>query len=222
MRALLGRRRAIFQRPLPLTSNESEVLSEVSNFNEEEEIEIMRSRSYLRTAVLAVAAFMGLILVAALPERATADSVMAEAALGHLMGKINDSHCDCLSSSQTHASGGSNARVSTDSKKLQSSVLQRIGQTKASHYDVQSGDTLDGIIKGQLSDNPVHKDILRQAIVLANPKAFRRNNPHWLYANRKIKLPEVADIHRAVFKQSAIQDELLGRIESKKYWVRYP
>ena len=87
---------------------------------------------------------------------------------------------------------------------------------------MQFGDTLDGIIKDQLGHNPVRKNILRQAVVLANPKAFRRNNPHWLYANRKIKLPEAADIHRAVFKQSAIQDKLLDRIESKKHWIRYP
>lgn len=184
----------------------------------------MGSRSYLRNNVLAVAVLMSLIMVAALSERATADVEMAETALGHLMGKLNNSNCDCLDSSKTYANMRSTpgVRTSMDSKKLQSSVLQRLGKMSVSHYDVQFGDTLDGIIKGQLSDNPVHKDILRQAIVLANPKAFRRNNPHWLYANRKIKLPEVADIHRAVFKQSAIQDNLLDRIESKKHWVRYP
>jgi nucleoid-associated protein YgaU len=174
----------------------------------------MRSRSYLPTEALAVTVLMGLISVAAFPELAIADSVSAEAALGHLVGQTKDSNCDCLDSTKT--------RTGMESKKLQASVLQRLKEAKASHYDVQSGDTLDSIIKGQLSNNPVHKDILRQAIVLANPKAFRRNNPHWLYANRKIKLPEVADIHRAVFKQSAIQDELLNRIESKKSWIRYP
>ena len=174
----------------------------------------MRSPSYLPTGLLAVAVFMGLILALAIPERAAADSVIAEAALGHLIGNVNDSDCDCLDPSKIRPHMGS--------KKLQSSVLKSLEKAKTGHYDVQFGDTLDGIIKDQLGHNPVRKNILRQAVVLANPEAFRRNNPHWLYANRKIKLPEAADIHRAVFKQSAIQDKLLDRIESKKYWIRYP
>jgi hypothetical protein len=174
----------------------------------------MRSPSYLPTGVLAVTVFMGPILAVALPERAAADTMSAEAALGHLIGNVNDSDCDCSDASKTSTKMGS--------RKLQSSVLELLEKGKTGHYDVQFGDTLDGIIKDQLRDNPVHKNILRQAVVLANPKAFRRNNPHWLYANRKIKLPEAADIHRAVFKQSAIQGELLDRIDNQKHWIRYP
>lgn len=174
----------------------------------------MRSSSFVPTELLAVAVLMCLTLVLASPKLAAADYVTAEAALGHLIGHVNDSDCDCLDSSKI--------RPHLNSKKLQSSILKSLEKAKTGYYDVQFGDTLDGIIRDQIGNNPVHKNILRQAVVLANPKAFRRNNPHWLYANRKIKLPEAADIHRAVFKQSAIQDSLLDRINSKKHWIRYP
>jgi len=174
----------------------------------------MKSLSYSTIKGLVFVVLMSLIVTIALSERTSADAVIAEAALEHLIGRDRVNDCDCLESS-TKLKG-------VENKNLQMSLLKRHGDTKANYYDVRSGDTLDSIIQGQLDNSPVHKDILRQAIVLANPHAFRRNNPHWLYANRQIKLPEEADIHRAVFKRSALQNEIVNRATKKSDWVRYP
>ena len=176
--------------------------------------DIMKLQRDLKTTGIMLSILMGLTLLALIPQKAIADSTSAEAALGHLIGNLKDATCGCFESEQPRQGMGS--------KNLQSSILAELGEVKTSHYRVRSGDTLDSIIKGHLASSPVHKAILRQAIVLANPHAFKRNNPHWLYANREIKLPEAKDIHRAVFKQSLVQIEVLARTKNKKKWVRYP
>ncbi len=174
----------------------------------------MKPLSYSTIKGLVFVVLMSLIVTTVLSERTSADAAIAEAALEHLIGRDRANNCDCLEPN-TKLKG-------VENKNIEMSILKRLGDVKANYYDVRSGDTLDGIIQGQLDNSPVHKDILRQAIVLANPHAFRRNNPHWLYANRQIKLPEEADIHRAVFKRPVLQNEIVNRARKKSDWVRYP
>jgi len=174
----------------------------------------MKALSFLTNKGLVFVVFMSLVVTTVLSEKTSADVVIAEAALEHLIGRDRANNCDCLEP-KTKLRG-------LENKNIQMSILKRLGDVKANYYDVRSGDTLDGIIQGQLDNSPVHTDILRQAIVLANPHAFRRNNPHWLYANRQLKLPEEADIHRAVFKRSTLQSETVNRARKKSDWVRYP
>jgi hypothetical protein len=138
----------------------------------------------------------------------------AEAALQLLIGEPEDPNCDCLKKTAT-----SNRRSSL---MLESSVLQRLGKMDENQYQVKFGDTLDAIIKAQLPELPVKKAILRDAIVSANEHAFRRNNPHWMYADRTLKLPDSSDIHQAIFKTSAPDTSSLTRNRKQKDWIRYP
>ncbi|MAH74025.1 MAG: hypothetical protein CBC09_08040 [Cellvibrionales bacterium TMED49] len=90
-------------------------------------------------------------------------------------------------------------------------------------YITKKGDTLDRIIANTMVDNPVRKSILRQAIVLANPHAFKRKNPNWMYANKQLKLPTAEDIHNVVFTNSGgILDAKKAASVERKSWVQYP
>ena len=90
-------------------------------------------------------------------------------------------------------------------------------------YITKKGDTLDRIIASTMVDNPVRKSILRQAIVLANPHAFKRKNPNWMYANKQLKLPTAEDIHNVVFTNSrGILNEKRAASAERKSWVQYP
>jgi hypothetical protein len=87
-------------------------------------------------------------------------------------------------------------------------------------YLVRKGDYLDKIIKQTVGNYPFKRDILRKAFVLANPKVFRRSNPNWMYANKKMRIPAVDDIKKVIFK-----DQSKGKSSSKDPyagWVRYP
>ena len=138
----------------------------------------------------------------------------AEAALQFLIGEPEDPNCQC-SKKTAKSSGGS-------SSMLESSVLQRLGKMDENQYQVKFGDTLDAIIKSQLPELPVKKAILRDAIVSANKHAFRRDNPHWMYADKTLKLPDSSDIHQAIFKTSAPDTSSLTRNQKQKDWIRYP
>ncbi|HAZ78336.1 MAG TPA: hypothetical protein DCX08_00245 [Porticoccaceae bacterium] len=144
--------------------------------------------------------------------QAIADIAEAEAALQFLVGEPEDPNCKCSKSSSSVKSWSS--------AELETSVLQRLGNMGDNDYQVQFGDTLDSIIKSQLPDFPVKKVILRDAIVAANSHAFRRNNPHWLYANKTLKLPTSADIHQAIFKTAAPDIATANR--KRKNWISYP
>ncbi|MDG0968217.1 MAG: hypothetical protein P8Q37_01875 [Porticoccaceae bacterium] len=144
--------------------------------------------------------------------QAIADIAEAEAALQFLVGEPEDPNCKCSKSSSSVTNWSSAG--------LETSVLQRLGNMGNHGYQVQFGDTLDSIIKSQLPDFPVKKVILRDAIVAANSHAFRRNNPHWLYANKTLKLPTSADIHQAIFKTAA--PDIATAKRKRKNWISYP
>jgi hypothetical protein len=87
-------------------------------------------------------------------------------------------------------------------------------------YLIKRGDYLDKIIKSTVGNYPFKRDILRTAFVLANPKVFRRSNPNWMYANKRLKIPQVEDIKKVIFK-----DQPKGKSSSKDPyagWVRFP
>ena len=86
-------------------------------------------------------------------------------------------------------------------------------------YRTKPGDTLNAIIQAHLRDLPVRISILRQAIVMINPHAFKRKNPNWMYAGKRIKLPTVKDIKRVVFKR---EPEKAARSASTDQWIQYP
>jgi len=76
------------------------------------------------------------------------------------------------------------------------------------------------ILNRMLPNMPVRRDILRKALVKANPHAFKRSNPNWMYANKKLKLPGATDIHNVVFTDQ-VNDKKSNQ-EERLSWVKYP
>ena len=93
-------------------------------------------------------------------------------------------------------------------------------KSKPTHYKIVYGDTLDQIIIDHVEKMPVRKDILKRAIVHANPQAFNRNNPNWMISGRKLKLPDVDDLSKLIFTDSARAEML--REKDRDNWVHHP
>ena len=83
-------------------------------------------------------------------------------------------------------------------------------------YNVRRGDTLAAIIRQSFNTSKIRKPIIRQAFVKANPSAFRRGNPNWMYAGKVLTMPEVKDFQKAIFVDGA------PAASGKRDWVRYP
>ena len=93
-------------------------------------------------------------------------------------------------------------------------------QTSGTHR-VRRGETLDMVIRRLMPNSPLQRNLLRSAFVKANPHAFRRNNPNWMYAGAVLQIPDVEHLRQVIFKETPgrlkkdISDEKAG-------WVRFP
>ncbi len=100
-------------------------------------------------------------------------------------------------------------------------VLERSG-TVNGYYMVKEGETLDQIILSTMPKTNIRKSIIKRAFVNANPHAFKRSNPNWMYANKRLKLPDADDIKSVVFKNKNLSNKERISDQDKKTWVSYP
>jgi Tfp pilus assembly protein FimV len=84
-------------------------------------------------------------------------------------------------------------------------------------YRVQPGDTLDEIIFKTLGDLSVRHEVVRDAFVRANPRAFRRKNPNYLLAGVELRVPGAEDFRAVVF-----DDPQVGQAVDRRRMIRYP
>ena len=84
-------------------------------------------------------------------------------------------------------------------------------------YRVQPGDTLDEIIFKTLGDLSVRHEVVRDAFVRANPRAFRRKNPNYLLAGVELRVPGAEDFRAVVF-----DDPQVGQSIDRRRMIRYP
>lgn len=88
-------------------------------------------------------------------------------------------------------------------------------------HRVRRGETLDMVIRKVTPNSAIQPRILRQAFVRANPHAFRRGNPNWLYAGAVLQVPDIEHLREVVFKTSP--NRLKKNISNEKAgWVRFP
>lgn len=87
-------------------------------------------------------------------------------------------------------------------------------------YLTKPGDTLNRIISKQLPDLPLRHNIVRMAIVKANPHAFKRKNPNWMYAGKTLRLPSVDDIRSVVFRDITLDKKSFT--PNPDSWIKYP
>lgn len=97
---------------------------------------------------------------------------------------------------------------------------RRSEEIQGGFYQVRSGDTLDVLIRRMYGDSAIRNDILRQAIIRANPNAFRNNNPNWMLAGATLRIPDADDVMALIFRDL---DTVRARIRGgHPNWVRYP
>ena len=89
-------------------------------------------------------------------------------------------------------------------------------------YLVKSGDYLDKIIKQTAGNSSIRPSILRRAFVRANPSAFKRSNPNWMLANKRLKVPDVDDIKKVIFKDIDPNKAKARGIDPYEGWIQYP
>ena len=114
------------------------------------------------------------------------------------------------------------AQLLKDIEKINTELTHQTEPTEDGYYIIRRGDTLDRIIDRVIPKTSLRRSILRQAIVSANPHAFKRLNPNWIYANKRIKLPDGDDIKRVIFTATPSEGKQPETAKDRKDWVRYP
>jgi hypothetical protein len=124
---------------------------------------------------------------------------------------------------QTASTKKALAQLIKDIDLLRPALADNAEKSQDGYYMIRRGETLDGIIAKVLPSMPLRKSIIRQAIVLANPHAFKRRNPNWMYADKKIKLPDTKDIHRVIFiEPSNGMAKAKNSRQQRQDWVHFP
>ena len=71
-------------------------------------------------------------------------------------------------------------------------------QNHSVNHKVQSGESLSGILNKYYGNSGLNMKIIEISIIEMNKHAFVRNNPHFLYAGKKIKIPSINEIMNLV------------------------
>jgi hypothetical protein len=93
-------------------------------------------------------------------------------------------------------------------------------EMSSGYYQVRVGDTLDDIISRSIGETPIRKNILRDAFVRANPNSFRNNNPNYMLAGIRLRIPDAEDIIDLLFDMDSQEMRLNNR--SRDGWVHFP
>ena len=86
-------------------------------------------------------------------------------------------------------------------------------------YNVRTGDTLDQVIRQTMGTSPLKVELLRQAFIEQNPKAFTKTSPRYLMAGAVLNVPN----HDELVRQHLNANKpALQPLDERRNWVRYP
>ena len=71
-------------------------------------------------------------------------------------------------------------------------------QNHSVSHKVRSGESLSGILDKYYGKSGLNMKIIEISIIEMNKHAFVRNNPHFLYAGKKLKIPSLNEIMNLV------------------------
>ena len=72
----------------------------------------------------------------------------------------------------------------------------------SSNYIVKKNESLSNILDKFYGGKGLNLKVIQAAVVLKNKHAFVRNNPNFMYANKKLHLPSINEIKNLVYKHS--------------------
>jgi len=84
------------------------------------------------------------------------------------------------------------------SKKLNQQNIFVKNQNHSVTHKVMNGESLSGILKKYYGGSGLNMKIVEISLIQMNKHAFVRNNPHFLFAGKKIKIPSINEIMNLV------------------------
>ena len=126
------------------------------------------------------------------------DQVALEKALARMLGDLK----------------GQAEQIAKDSDSL---ILDADGR-----YVIKRGDSLSEILEKIANGSNINLNLLKRAFVTANPKAFKRANPNWMYANARLRFPEEKDFRRILFRNVNWQEPKTEEEDPYSDWIRFP
>ena len=76
-----------------------------------------------------------------------------------------------------------------------------INENSGKYYNVKKNESLSGIVEKFYGNMSLNLNIVQTAVVYHNKHAFVRNNPNFMFANKKLYLPSINDIKNLVYKK---------------------
>ena len=89
-------------------------------------------------------------------------------------------------------------------------------------YVIKRGDSLSEILEKIANGSNIILNLLKRAFVTANPKAFKRANPNWMYANARLRFPEEKDFRKILFRNVNQQEPKTEEEDPYSNWIRFP
>ena len=89
-------------------------------------------------------------------------------------------------------------------------------------YVIKRGDSLSEILEKIDKGSNINLNLLKRAFVAANPKAFKRSNPNWMYANAKLRFPEEKDFRKILFRYENVEETKTELEDPYSDWIRFP
>ena len=97
---------------------------------------------------------------------------------------------------------------------------RRSTEIRDGRYQVRTGDTLDQLIERMFGASLLRRELLQQAIMRANPHAFRNGNPNWMLAGAQLRVPTADDVLGLIFSDlEGVRTRIRG---GHPNWVQYP
>ena len=89
-------------------------------------------------------------------------------------------------------------------------------------YVIKRGDSLSEILEKIDKGSNINLNLLKRAFVAANPKAFKRSNPNWMYANARLRFPEEKDFRKILFRNENVEETKTELEDPYSDWIRFP
>tara|TARA_B100001123_G_C14850707_1_gene843929 strand:- start:79 stop:510 length:432 start_codon:yes stop_codon:yes gene_type:complete len=78
-------------------------------------------------------------------------------------------------------------------------------------HKVKPGESLSGILKKYYGNSGFNMRIIEVSLIEINKHAFVRNNPNYLFAGKKIKIPSINEIMNLVKNKPNMKSQSSGR-----------